>query len=374
MPATQRLCNVQCLRALAALLVVAVHEPRLEAHQFGASWIGWLTVPGGTGVDLFFVISGFIMVTTMWNAFGAPGAAGSFLVRRIERIYPIYWLVTTAYLVLHVALPAAVGLAPATPLDVVASYLLVPHGAYPVLVVGWTLQYELAFYLVFTCALCFPRRALPVVLGGWALAALACGAAAAHTPSVALSFLGNPLIFEFLLGAGVGAAAASRRLAAPLALLLAGVAGAAAVFAYVAPLPALPSPWFRALVVAPPMALILAGAVGLELRRGWTGPAWLGRIGDASYSLYLSHGLVLGAVAAVAARLPRGGPPAHAAFVLASYGAVIAVSLGLYRWVERPLLRRLRRPQRGGPTGRSSPVPAAPAVRPQPGSPAPGPG
>ena len=360
MASATRLQNVQCLRAVAALLVIAVHEPLFEARLFGTSWIGWLRVPGGTGVDLFFVISGFIMVTTMWSAFGGAGAARTFLARRIERIYPLYWLVTTAYLALHFALPAAVGLDPATPLDVAASYLLAPHGKDPVLVVGWTLQFEMAFYLVFTLALLFPRSRLPVVLGGWALATLACAAVAARAPSAALSFLGSPLIFEFLVGAGIGAVVASRRIVAPLALLVAGAAGVAAVFAYTSPLAALPLPWFRALAVAPPMALVLAGAVGLELRGGWTGPAWLARIGDASYSLYLSHGLGLGAVAVVAERLRIGGPAAHAAFVLCSYGAVVAVALALYRWVERPLLRRLHRFTRAG----APRVPAAATAHP----------
>ena len=338
MPPVARLRNVQCLRAIAALLVIDVHEPDYEQHFFGWSFLSWLRVPGGTGVDLFFVISGFIMVTTSWNAFGREGASRAFLIRRIERIYPMYWILSGAYLASHVILTHGLSASFATTSDIVASFLLAPHGKAPVLSVGWTLEYEMAFYLVFAAMLFFARRRLGTMLAAWLALVLAANVIDVHVPNGILDFIGSPLHCEFLIGAVVGIAVASGRIVAPFATLALGAAGVAAVFAYTTSLPALPSLWFRALVVAPPMALVLYGAVGLETLLGTRMSEWLARLGDASYSLYLSHMMVLSLVAVVAARLPLHGAFAQTAFVIGSYASCVGVAFVLYRFVEKPLL------------------------------------
>jgi exopolysaccharide production protein ExoZ len=341
--------NVQCLRAVAALLVIAVHEPDYERSIFGTSFLAWARVPGGTGVDLFFVISGFIMVTTMWNAFGRSGSARAFLVRRIQRIYPVYWILTFAFLAFHALL---VHEGPRfAPLDeIIASLFLVPHGSDPVLSVGWTLQHEMVFYLIFALALLFSRPALIIAFAAWALVVLAGPAIDACVPSAALRLVASPLNLEFLFGAAVGAAAASGRTFASLPLLWAGTCGFAVVFAITSPLPELPSTWFRALVVAPPMALVLAGAVGSEVQKRLTGPRALARLGDASYSLYLSHLMVLGTVALGARAVHAHGVAMHVVVVIAGYLACVGVALVLYRTVEKPLLESFRTT---GPRGRA---------------------
>lgn len=338
MPAAARLRNVQCLRAVAALLVIAVHEPDFEQHLFGASFLSWLRVPGGTGVDLFFVISGFIMVTTSWNAFGRAHASRAFLLRRIERIYPMYWIMTAAYVAFHAVRSHELWPNIGTAGDVVGSILLVPHGNAPLLTVGWTLQYEMAFYLAFSFALLFARRRLGPMLVAWLAIVLCANAIDARYPNVAIGFIGSPLHVEFLLGAVCGMLCTARRVVAPVPIFFAGLAGIAAMFAYTSPLPALPSEWFRALVIAPPMALVLYGAVGIELRLFRTGPSWLSNLGDASYSLYLSHTIVLSLVNVVAERVPLHGIVPHIAFVTVVYGACIVTALALYRFVEKPLL------------------------------------
>jgi exopolysaccharide production protein ExoZ len=92
-----KLPNIQILRAVAALAVVFYHDG-IETTNICAS-IGmpcnydfWV---GGFGVPLFFIISGFIMVMTSWNSFGRPGAPLDFIKRRITRIVPLYWLITS---------------------------------------------------------------------------------------------------------------------------------------------------------------------------------------------------------------------------------------------------------------------------------------
>jgi peptidoglycan/LPS O-acetylase OafA/YrhL len=339
-----RLAGVQALRAIAAILVIAVHEPDYERSLFGTSLIQRLAVPGGIGVDLFFVVSGFIMITTTWSTGGSVEGAGAFFQRRIRRIYPLYWVMTLAYLGLHAlhahtALPGAANVR-----DVVASLLLVPHGVLPVLPVGWTLENEIAFYVVFAFALATARRRL--VFGIWfATIVLATAARGAH-PVLAVAT--SPLNVEFLLGAAVGAFVARGQIVAPRTLLAIGIAGVLVTIAATSALPALPDGWERALTIGPPMAILLYGAVGLELRARLRVPRALVALGDASYSLYLSHLLVLGLVTTAFSAVRR-VETAHVAFVIVCYAAALGASLVLYRTVERPLLAavRTRRGSRG---------------------------
>ena len=105
---TSRLGMVQALRAIAALTVVFGHA-QTEALSLVAAKAGGLSTflvdKTGAGVDLFFVISGFVMVHASQRLFGEAGAAKTFLLRRLFRIVPLYWAVTTLILLAMLATP-----------------------------------------------------------------------------------------------------------------------------------------------------------------------------------------------------------------------------------------------------------------------------
>jgi exopolysaccharide production protein ExoZ len=151
---TVKLNSLQALRGLAAVTVVVSHLMR-QTHQ---AWVG-APVPdlrasalGYLGVLLFFIISGFVMQYTAGGTFGQPGAARQFFERRIVRIVPLYW----AFTALAVAFPGAVYLgARNTAMGIISSFIFLPT---PVLAVGWTLSFEMLFYLVFAICLNFQRR------------------------------------------------------------------------------------------------------------------------------------------------------------------------------------------------------------------------
>jgi len=167
-----RLDSIQVLRAVAAIGVVFTHAitrlstsfPGASEHALFTGLGGQLTV-GDAGVDLFFVISGFIMLHVHRNDFGRPGAPLRFMLRRILRIVPIYWLLTTLALVFLIFAPQLFtthyrGIYLPW---IVGSYLFLPiappdWNATPVVGVGWTLNYEMFFYAVFAGALLLPRR------------------------------------------------------------------------------------------------------------------------------------------------------------------------------------------------------------------------
>jgi len=118
---------------------------------------------GMAGVDIFFVISGFIMVyvTHKWTA-GAAKHIPEFLSSRALRIYPLYWIVSLPLLGLYLLRPDLVFSASVwNEPNLLKSFLLWPDVAYPLLEIGWTLIHEMSFYLIFALILIAPRRIRP---------------------------------------------------------------------------------------------------------------------------------------------------------------------------------------------------------------------
>lgn len=326
-PPPGRILSLQVLRFAAASCVIALHVWQVVSGTPNGQDVGLVGTFGPFGVDVFFVLSGFIIATT------APGRAGGlFLRRRLIRIVPLYWLLTLVMM----ALLARAGMLTARPL--LASALFIPTlHAEPYIVVGWTLCYEMLFYSAVAAVLLRPRWGWGwiAMLGLYAAASLA-------RPLVGgplLQFIGSPLIAEFLAGVLIARAPRSA-----LAAWLAGAAavaalGALAVSGYqgVATAPAFAGSgdWRRVLVYGGPAALLVYSAVQLDLRgRVWRALAYLG---DASYAAYLVHVLVLVLVPA-ALMGPALAPAAAALFGLSWLAAV-----GLHEGVEKPMQAALKR-------------------------------
>jgi peptidoglycan/LPS O-acetylase OafA/YrhL len=350
--APAKLRNVQALRAIAALLVVGNHLPRDEGKLFGGGLLAGTGAAGATGVDLFFILSGFIMLVTTWNVFGQPGAARDFLIRRVLRIYPLWILVTLFALALNHVAPSALHLENNSPLDAVWSLLLIPHGVDPIVVVGWSLQFEMYFYLVFSAALLLVRDRLKLAIGLWIAVTLALQIAGALGGVWWLRFFGDPLAFEFMAGIGIGVLVMNRRYIRPEIFLAIGIVGAVVAIAYSARFsgfPTLPLAWFRVTCVGTFMAAIVYGAVALEARDGRIAPRWLVSLGDASYSMYLWHGYLLGALVIAFERLHPNGTLADLTFIAVAYIVVAAGSIAIYRLVEKPILKAFQRLGRMAP-------------------------
>jgi len=255
----KQVSNIQVLRGLAALGVMVFHaQDELRTNQLGDPFPD--LTGGAFGVDLFFAISGFIMVYSSAALFGAIGSSAPFMAKRIARIAPLYWLVTTlcAIAILHqtrhqpdhsdffVNLAASLGF---------VSYLANQDGS-PVYSLGWTLEYEMFFYVCFSAALALPRHLAVFALAA-ALAILALAGQIFHMPYWA-SYLASTQILEF--AAGMLAAElylAGVRLRAPVALALIG----AGVVGVVLTMPTMDDWWAqRGLVWGSLAAAILAGA------------------------------------------------------------------------------------------------------------------
>jgi exopolysaccharide production protein ExoZ len=351
-----KLVHVQVLRALAALSVAMLHaqfDAGAIAERTGRDFRPSGAFPWAAGVEVFFVISGFIMVYASRRLFGAPHGRRTFLAHRVARVVPLYWAVTTLYLVVALAAPAFLNRDYLAPGYVLASYLFIPVErpdglVQPLYGLGWTLNYEMYFYVLFAAALGWRRTiAVPALTAGF-LVLVALGRLMALPEP--LAFWTDPIILEFAFGMALGMLRERGvRLGGAAALALATAALALLVLDFGRSDAAIVLP--RVLAYGVPAALLVAAAALRPLEPERTDP--LTRIavalGDASYALYLLHPFVIRA--AREAMLDSGlaaaiGPWGFVALalVLASAAALLA-----HRLFERPLTAWTRRRLEGRP-------------------------
>ncbi|HEY0052995.1 MAG TPA: acyltransferase, partial [Caulobacteraceae bacterium] len=231
----RRLDGLQHLRAVAALGVVAFHAgARYGLHQPIGPWDVDFWGLGERGVDIFFVLSGFLLWTT--TSARPPRNPGAFLWARFKRLAPPYWLATGAL----ACAALFTGLYPhltVEPLHVLSSLFFWPMlspshppAIWPLLVPGWTLNYEMAFYVLFAAVLLVPATRRLLVLAA-AVGVLLLAGLIPVLP-VPIDFWTRPLIVEFLFGVGIGAIWTSgRRHGVPVAAALLSIGALALIFA-----------------------------------------------------------------------------------------------------------------------------------------------
>jgi exopolysaccharide production protein ExoZ len=357
------LLNVQMLRGIAAFLVVFVH---LESLCRMAGFPADATFFGNSGVDLFFVISGMIMVMT--TAGGRQTPAG-FLRNRLARIAPLYWTITLFVFAVALLAPALMQSTAADPIQLLKSLAFVPFaradGAmHPTVFVGWTLNYEMMFYLLFAAGMALPGRGVGLAVTGTAIAAAAAAGQILKPQDPVLAFYLQPLILEF--GAGMALGAVLPRLDVPPAWRWPAAAVGAAAFVVM-----LADAWLwpgveRALIFGVPATVIVAAAVIAERAGLRAGQGWVQLLGAASYAVYLTHFFCTQVVVMLAKKAHAGPALALAGFPLA-FLLVAVVGVAAHRRLELPLTERARRwlapPRPAAPrpavSGRSSRSPAA---------------
>ena len=142
MSRSQRLASLPALRGIAALAVVIFHLRSVELKYLdGPSVLDSIGRYADAGVDLFCVLSGFVMTTICAGRYTRKGKGWLFFVKHAGRVLPLYWLFTTIIVVLMVTAASMVNTSYAEQ-STLASYFLIPHSQLPLLTVGWTLVHE----------------------------------------------------------------------------------------------------------------------------------------------------------------------------------------------------------------------------------------
>lgn len=281
--------SIQILRAIAAWVVVFHHYVQVVQIVQGAKLEGSISSAlhsyGSIGVDLFFVISGFVICV---SSSGDKITPPVFAVRRLSRIVPAYWFFTLITAGLLLLMPGVIPLTTYDHFFLLQSLFFIPAqnpsgiGAFPLVTVGWTLNYEMFFYVVFFACLYLPfKYRVPA-------AAIALVTLQELLPALGglFVFYGNTIVYEFLIGVLV-ALAYQKGLLAKVSHSMSFVLVCLALWVIYYYGPVSHSPWKSGL----PCALILMSAIASE--RLFRKVRILSVLGDWSYSTYLSHVLVI---------------------------------------------------------------------------------
>ena len=342
--------GIQWMRAIAALLVVVDHciYTLIDKANGDASMAPLATLLGGTGVKLFFVISGLVMLVSSTKHFGVA-ASRDFMVRRLTRIIPLYWIMTAIYGAKLWLTGEPVGL-----IAWVKSLLFIPylnaHGEFqPIYGLGWTLNHEIFFYVLFALGLMGSFRATLLISFTALVGIVGAGnglelAKDAHAAPL-FSFYSRPIALFFLVGMGVALAMRQRAIKSWLSFDF-NVAATGAVILVAGALAAdhllnLPM-WTQVFFMGLPVLLASAAEVK-DGDRVW--PKMAMQVGDASYSIYLTHSFVIGPLARVFAKIGLSNPVGYIGVSLC-----LCTFLGIlvYKHIELPAVRflaaRLKRP------------------------------
>lgn len=370
-PDRKKFEGIQIARAAAALLVVIWHAGGVSGNFRDVDIVppAWLQFGDG-GVDLFFVISGFIIMhVTRSPHFDAR----DFLMKRFLRIYPLYAFFSALVLFAFLINPAwKLGVETPTPDIIAKSFLVLPQQPFPILFVGWSLEHEAIFYLIVAAVFAAGWRQvllpflLTLFLAG-VLLRIAFG-----------DFWDDHLLSPFHIQFAIGVLAYHHRHRLAPFKCLVPVAAGLAIYALTAWLtkgsvirnawpdsPAFPLLLTRTVGFGIGAGLMLVGSVNMNVARLRDSRFWapamalLIALGDASYGLYLSHPFVMSLAGKLGVALRVSGSTAVVLLVLAVAAAAL-VALIFYRLVEKPYLNWVHRritPRKG--SGEAISVPGA---------------
>ncbi|WAC59287.1 acyltransferase family protein [Brevundimonas sp. SL130] len=335
--------NLQVLRFGAAAAVVYSHAMDLAITRLGQTTLipadSTLHHLGGAGVDIFFVLSGFIIATIARGQHGVA-ASGAFLWRRFKRVAPMYWLLSLPTLFSKAQEQALV------PAQLIATFLFWPFSgltiSFPLLGPGWTLCFEMLFYVAFAAGIAFGGRFIWLLVAGY-FAALVAGFLVEAPP---LKFLGSPLILEFLLGIviaktwrGLPLREAKFVLALGACALLAPPIFTSLEVDVAASMNEAVGGLWRVAIWGLPAALIVLAAVRIENPASEAGPLRRALIflGDASYAIYLVHTIVLRGFGQVVEKTHI-SVPGDVVVIVGVIGSIVGGAL-VHVCLEKPLLQ-----------------------------------
>lgn len=341
----QKIQSLQLLRAVAAIAVVLYHATVICEPFMGQSVFHGLFLSGYKGIDLFFVLSGFIIATVHNRDLGHPGRLANYLFNRISRVYPAVIIMTLAALVVYASgFGGSVKDGKLSVGNFVSSILLLPHLGSPLVNVSWTLKYEMIFYMLF--ALCLVNIRLgAAVLVIWQVATAIIAMSHNYQPTTLMNYYFQPIVLDF--GIGILTAAAFMRLENGRSLRLrigatvGGVLATSSILAF----------YFMPLSVASQHGVAYSLGFGiasgvlilslslLERNEKIRIPGLAIMLGDASYSIYMVHFAAISLLAALANRM-------HIAFTSLTYIVLvlagIAMGMLFHRYIDTVIHGYLR--------------------------------
>jgi len=337
---------IQALRGIAVLGVVVFHSMSIEKKYSG----GDLLLPdflllGQSGVDLFFVISGFVMVSVTMGRFGRNNEMMRFLWGRLTRIYPTYWFYFFLTVAIFLIKPNWVNSSQGHQAELFSSFLLLPSHQLPLVMVAWSLIHELWFYLIFSVLLEFNERLLlPALLLWGVIITIANAFVTVADLSAGVRIALHPYTLEFIIGALVAifiSSEHSKKFSSRISFMVVIVmltVGLPLVYAFDV---LKDENIMRVSAIGTLYGFLVLSLATLEREKKFFAPRFLQFIGDISYTVYLSHVLVLSAIGKLWGMT---NPAQNSLFdnmlaCLIMLAAVVSYGWLGYRLIELPILR-----------------------------------
>ena len=344
----ENLRSIQLMRGIACILVALMHITRTFNETYGGHLLGNIFNFGGCGVDIFFVLSGFIITYSNQNYIGKTENTVTFLKKRAIRIFPIYWIIVIFFLSLQLLFPSfyktqfhfSLG-------NLLYTFFLLPNHQM-INGVSWSLTNELFFYFIFSFAFLIPKVKHTFLLLGCYLSVLIVfnlipfHSFPAFNRSGFTTLVLFPMNIEFLLGILV--VIFLKRF--PLKWCRPFIFTAIGLFIISATLYNFNQGFFqnnfnRVLVFGVPSFLLILGIVKYELVLNINLHNFLLQIGNASYSIYLIHLPIVVAFFKVIKKLPINNHLPLVGLSCLLLIMVCLVGMALYKYIESPVIRLL---------------------------------
>jgi peptidoglycan/LPS O-acetylase OafA/YrhL len=333
--------GLQVMRAIAATFVMMFHGMHMLHRDTGFWFLNRTMTIGYSGVDIFFVISGFIILYT--SDFG-PFSIVAFFKKRFIRVYPIYWIVNILLLIAYFISPSPGQLYKGNLNTVLGSLLLLPQQQY-IIGIAWTLSYEIIFYIIFAIAFSISKQFLFFCLSLWTAVILIAYYFHIKSQITLVDTLLNPIIIEFFLGCLIAYLFKKyTHVKGWLWLLIAGIVlyiinwsiyykatniNPAAFSSYMS----------RVYLFGLPAAILVFGL--LYLKSGF--PKVLVYLGDSSYSLYLIHGTVISVLLKLVEKLNLRYLIGNNIGAMVIFALTITVAMLFYRFIEMPIINQIKK-------------------------------
>jgi exopolysaccharide production protein ExoZ len=338
----QILYTLQSLRGIAALLVLLHHTTFLIKEAFNLQYIGGIFYQTGEyGVDFFFVLSGFIIFYSHYKDLGSKRLA-TYFNKRFTRVYPIYWIVTLPIIPMLYLFPNLGAQGTETQVSVILkSIFLFPNETPPILGVAWTLTHEVFFYLAFGLIfiLLKPKYSIPVAITWLSITLASFSNLLSIENYFLLDFVFSKFNLEFILGMICAYLVIKNKIFYPKIMLLSGT------FLFILSginVKLMFFPIDRVISFGIPAFILVLGAASLDISSKIRIPKMLLFLGDASYSIYLTHYPVTLIIAKVFTIL--GLSNALHPFILMNLIALLTLASGclFYIMIEKPLLNLIK--------------------------------
>lgn len=340
----KRLYSLQLLRGLAAVLVVLAHCDLIFSQNYGTGFFFRYFTFGGSGVDFFFVLSGFIIIYVHRDEIGQSQKLFPFLFKRFTRIYPIYWVFLTLKMLASFLFSYDPESTSRNLREIVKAYTLFPQNreilSSSFLGVSWTLSHEIFFYLIFALLIGLSARIACSLISIWFLGVLVNFLGIIQIPqeSIILNFIFSPYNIEFALG--IMAAYVFLKYKTKSGMLLISIGA----FLYTLSAINYYHKIFNISHVVTfgiPSVLLLLGFAYLEVTKNIQVPKLLVYLGDSSYSIYLAHGFAINNISKVVQKIyPNITENIFLLSITGIVTALLSIIFGclVFSLIEKPLI------------------------------------